>query len=947
VTGSFKVLDLNQETQQAIVAFCFGGDDLSVDCNHDQLDIFIWSRNRPDTSLETKLKEELMTVFNKYCVKNESDVIIADTRNDTCMASNQTLIEDRETETEPMLIAELKLTDISSMLNDHTNDSLNFNSSILELPLSALLNVTSQELNDTTTLDLIIDLDALNDTTLLIANTTKTNDILLNPLMNETKSDLFFNTTQSSLILENEMENKTYQNNTTLSINSTEYILTTQSSVTTSIEIEKNVTFSTITFTSSPVATLLNDENRTNLTFVANEKVNLSASILDETFLESNFSDSNYTVQTNETETTTTLEPALIVFKKDQVFFDEKNSSDEVNEKEEANVSLISTSTIPSIGTLEMATENVTEIINSTTEQTNIEETNSTTSSNQIDTLEALEKLEMEVEKNLTENNIKNETLAEDKDKDLVIRENEDSKENNYLDMKPEMISTEINIQETSTNSFEIIDVEDDEKSTEDSLEQISETNTSEIESTTVTSKNEEELVDEDVDKSSSSDKVIDEEEKIDEEVEHEEQDEEEKKEDTELESNDNEENESLNNQTDLNKDIQIEETSTDDLLETTMSTTEEIQTTTTTTPFPCAEKQCPILSCNHGRKKDANNCDMCECLKNPNSTAAEIECTTPYCHPCFYGSFSDENGCDSCACKPRPKPKSIYECPKLECPSCNYGSIKDEYGCETCICIRPNSLERSYPCPPEPTCPYGSCKHGSVLNEYGCATCDCLKSTESDREECSRQRCPACPNGYFTDADGCETCSCKPDWMAPCALSELSCDLTKCQYGSYLDRNGCPSCECLPNPDFNIDCKQLVEINPESQCDADGAFKVKQCNDQGCRCVTKYGIPISDFKASLADSEYMNCECALALYDVSVYKAIGFKLYCAPNGNYETIQCVGGSCACVNEHGDPLGPSVPIYQKHLLRCEGVFQRFYFGNLLNFCYLVFRTINFG
>ena len=74
---------------------------------------------------------------------------------------------------------------------------------------------------------------------------------------------------------------------------------------------------------------------------------------------------------------------------------------------------------------------------------------------------------------------------------------------------------------------------------------------------------------------------------------------------------------------------------------------------------------------------------------------------------------------------------------------------------------------------------------------------------------------------------------------------------------------------------------------------------------------MTKYGIPISDFKASLADSEYMNCECALALYDVSVYKAIGFKLYCAPNGNYETIQCVGGSCACVNEHGDPLGHPV------------------------------------
>lgn len=88
--------------------------------------------------------------------------------------------------------------------------------------------------------------------------------------------------------------------------------------------------------------------------------------------------------------------------------------------------------------------------------------------------------------------------------------------------------------------------------------------------------------------------------------------------------------------------------------------------------------------------------------------------------------------------------------------------------------------------------------------------------------------------------------------------------------------------------------------------------------------------------------NDYKHKECALALYDVSSYKATGFKLYCASNGNYETIQCMGGSCACVNEHGDPLGPSVPIYQKHLLRCEGVFQRVYYGNtqINMFCFVL-------
>jgi hypothetical protein len=77
----------------------------------------------------------------------------------------------------------------------------------------------------------------------------------------------------------------------------------------------------------------------------------------------------------------------------------------------------------------------------------------------------------------------------------------------------------------------------------------------------------------------------------------------------------------------------------------------------------------------------------------------------------------------------------------------------------------------------------------------------------------------------------------------------------------------------------------------------------------------------------------------------VSTYKAIGFKVFCAPNGNYETIQCIGGSCACVNEHGEPLGPSVPIYQKHMLRCEGVFQRVYLGKLIALKYFLLFLLN--
>ena len=170
--------------------------------------------------------------------------------------------------------------------------------------------------------------------------------------------------------------------------------------------------------------------------------------------------------------------------------------------------------------------------------------------------------------------------------------------------------------------------------------------------------------------------------------------------------------------------------------------------TISTTTVFQCSSLSCSIEHCNFGRKKDQNDCEICECMKNPDSND---QCKIPVCsHPCFYGSFLDENGCESCLCKPRPKPKNVYKCPKLECDSCNYGSIKDEYGCETCICIRPNSVEPSFTCPQDPSCPYGPCKHGSILNDYGCPTCDCLKSQELDRQICAKHRCPPCQNGIF-----------------------------------------------------------------------------------------------------------------------------------------------------------------------------------------------------
>lgn len=61
------------------------------------------------------------------------------------------------------------------------------------------------------------------------------------------------------------------------------------------------------------------------------------------------------------------------------------------------------------------------------------------------------------------------------------------------------------------------------------------------------------------------------------------------------------------------------------------------------------------------------------------------------------------------------------------------------------------------------------------------------------------------------------------------------------------------------------MSCLEMRETNGQTECNKDGSFKSKQCNDQECRCVTKDGIPISDFKAALNESQFMNCGNILA----------------------------------------------------------------------------------
>lgn len=68
----------------------------------------------------------------------------------------------------------------------------------------------------------------------------------------------------------------------------------------------------------------------------------------------------------------------------------------------------------------------------------------------------------------------------------------------------------------------------------------------------------------------------------------------------------------------------------------------------------------------------------------------------------------------------------------------------------------------------------------------------------------------------------------------------------------------------------------------------------------------------------------------------MSVNKEIGFKLFCQNNGNFEDIQCSGSTCGCVTHFGDSYGPSVPMHQKHLLRCNDIYHEIFNSKFLDY-----------
>ena len=78
-------------------------------------------------------------------------------------------------------------------------------------------------------------------------------------------------------------------------------------------------------------------------------------------------------------------------------------------------------------------------------------------------------------------------------------------------------------------------------------------------------------------------------------------------------------------------------------------------------------------------------------------------------------------------------------------------------------------------------------------------------------------------------------------------------------------------------------------------------------------------GEQIENFKGSMETLSgwKMNCECAMARTHLEDNKP-----KCCPNGNYESMQCVGGLCYCVDEYGRQTSDEVDQILSNELNCS-------------------------
>ncbi|XP_062506576.1 uncharacterized protein LOC134183127 [Corticium candelabrum] len=309
----------------------------------------------------------------------------------------------------------------------------------------------------------------------------------------------------------------------------------------------------------------------------------------------------------------------------------------------------------------------------------------------------------------------------------------------------------------------------------------------------------------------------------------------------------------------------------------------------------------CP-WRCSYGFKKDSSGCDMCECRENPcdvNDCSRHQECVVdPTTFKAMCWDTCKNNGpceetedcvmktpwCDTDVCRPvavcEPrKSKMMMKCNRT-CPgghrwrTASMCTCKPDHCatvkcpatpmCESPVYVNNECCSRCPPVCAQVNCTH-ACKFGYELDDFGCQSCICkprscwnvacpeldcaekvsvygqccMKCKKDVVTNCPLMKCVPCPNGYYTDSNGCPTCTCKPDYCSGIACPSLTCangatpiyrqwsccavcpenDVCPkktcdmwCPGGYEYDVNGCMMCKCKPDYCQTVKCKWPTE---------------------------------------------------------------------------------------------------------------------------------------
>ncbi|XP_058828729.1 uncharacterized protein LOC131688468 [Topomyia yanbarensis] len=172
---------------------------------------------------------------------------------------------------------------------------------------------------------------------------------------------------------------------------------------------------------------------------------------------------------------------------------------------------------------------------------------------------------------------------------------------------------------------------------------------------------------------------------------------------------------------------------------------------------------------------------------------------------------------------------------------------------------------------------------------------------------------CPGCVRGLGLNVMGC-------DGENPCAPGLV------CGTGEICRINpaNCLSTNHVP---------QQVHWKPA--CDSAGQFHPKQCRGdrlQGrCFCYSATGERIFgwDWRGKAND---MTCACSRVRSNLEANGRTDVTLHCAPNGNFEKLQCDSGVCWCANPATGEPWPKVPIVSQALWKKLPCYKRSLHGD---------------